>query len=270
MKGGRLILWCCAWILFQAEGSAQTVGTTSFTDAGTGLYSGSSPHGSIQWLGYPTSPFPSSYVFTLASGFTLRFTLSVTGPITVVPTQPPTYSGAAFDKAGYTGVNGNVALYGNTYTGTGTVSDTIQVTSIVLRNSSGTVVTSGWTLVLADAESTNTSEGISGTTNGSNWVLLDTIINFSPTSAPTLTGLGTSSVTITGNSAGNEDAYILGTNDPTTLTATTTVGNGDRQGIAFGILVTTPEASTWIGGLAGAALCGLILFRRLRPGVRVA
>lgn len=277
----NILLFCSLFALFglHRAANAQTVGTTSFSAGGTGAVSGSTPGTSAQWLGWgPTNlngGTAVNYTFSLANGYTLTLTISVnvtsSGGTTVTNqnTTIPTYSGARFGNVGYTGITGNVALYSTGVSNsTESVTGTIHITNIVLKNSLGQVVTTGWTFIESDVESTNLEsdgipETITGTTNGSNWRMIDSVSSGAG-STPTLSGTGSTSFTITGTGGGGAVDYLLGTTAPTSITAGYT-SSGGRQGIGFAIIVPPiPEGSTAVVAVATGALGAIEVLRKRR------
>jgi len=279
----NILSFCVLFALFKSlrTANAQTVGTTSFSTAGTGAVSGSTPGTSAQWLGWGSTNLNGGtavdYTFGLANGYTLTLTISVnvtsSGGTTVTNqnTTIPTYTGARFGNVGggYTGITGNVALYSSAVSnGTESVTGTILITNIVLKNSLGHVVTTGWTFIEADVESTNLEtdeipETITGTTNGPNWRLIDSVSSGAG-STPTLSGTGTTSFTITGTGGGGAVDYLLGTTAPTSISAGYT-SSGGRQGIGFAIIIPpVPEGSTAVVAVAIGALGAIEVLRKRR------
>lgn len=172
---------------------------------------------------------------TLKDGTTITFDIesNVASQRAFISTQPPTFGGAAFGNAGYTGILGNVVLQTSFVFAPTTA--ILNITNIVVKDSDGNVVPN-YTMVVADTESTNVAESWVFNTNGGNWNLLASLGG----SFPTLTGTGTQTATITGNSNANAGDYVLTTQSPTSLTLTTNTAStgGGRQGIAIGLAVT--------------------------------
>ena len=96
---------------------------------------------------------------SLPGGYSISFTLKVSGgPVKAVAF--PTYSGAYLGNGAYTGVAGKPALY-QTQSGTTT---TAALSNISVVDSQGNPVT-GYSFVGADAESTDTTESITWTSD---------------------------------------------------------------------------------------------------------
>ncbi|HTW19681.1 MAG TPA: hypothetical protein VME70_05635, partial [Mycobacteriales bacterium] len=229
-----------------AAAAAQSCG---FATAGTGTYAST-----ICWFdlsGYnaaqATSASGQVMTIDLPNGYTIVFTLKVSGGA-VKATTMPTYSGAYLGRLGYTNIPGDPALY-QTTSGTTT---TATLSNITMTDSSGDVQT-GYSLVGADAESSDNGESI--TWNSSN------VIN-SLTATPSgnglgnacgggFTGVGTTSVTCIGKSTGNKTgAPILASDAPSTFSQVM-VGGG-LEGVAFGVLVSEVELNkTVVNGFTG-------------------
>jgi hypothetical protein len=191
----------------------------------------------------------------LPGGYTLFFCLSISGgPIKVSPL--PTWTNGFLGNAGsvgnafYAGISGGPALYQNQQ-GTTTV---ITFNYISLVASDGSLAT-GWQVISADAESTDTGESISWTTgnpldplywlpNTPTSIVGNACGNVTPTGTvgpggAGFTGNGTDTMTCAGGSV--PSGYLkTGTAMVETLTPTmlqaTLVGTG-LQAIAFGVLV---------------------------------
>jgi uncharacterized repeat protein (TIGR01451 family) len=170
------------------------------------------------------------FTYSLPDGSTLSFTLNVTtnkASPAITPTASPSWSGSAIGHTGFIGIPGLPVLYeaqtGSTVTAT--------LSNIVVTPPPGSGATVTYDLVGADGESTNGGESLSFTTNGAAWVQLAQIAN--GTVYPTVSGLGTATVTETG-AAGTVGAYAFGSLNNPTQVSTTMVGNG-LQGSMFAI-----------------------------------
>ena len=246
-----------------ATGWAQTDGTVSYSNNGTGLLSGSTQGVSAEWLGFTSTDLTlggpgTSYSFTLAGGYDLTFTATLTGNDTASNSTVPTTGEALFGNTGYTGVTGDVAIWGNL---NGVWNDSLALTSISLTGPGDIPVTSGWKFIEADVETTGNNENITGATNGGDWTLADTLTG---ANNPTLTGVGTSSFADTGNTFGaaSYSAYLLSTTDPTQVTAGLYSDDG-QQAVGFAIVVPpVPEPSSCAMAFAGLGL--VILMQRVR------
>lgn len=164
--------------------------------------------------------------YTLPDGTTMTFNLKVTGAA-VAARPAPSWSGAAVGNTAFLGIAGSPVFY---QTAAGTTTATI--TNIVLTPPSGSTAITSYMFVAADAESSNQGESLRFQTNGGNWVELDQVGPTSGSTYPTISGVGTNSVTTTGV-AGTVGAYIFGSTTPTTLT-TTLVGGG-LQGVMLAV-----------------------------------
>ena len=236
------LLLVSGWFMPAASAATGTCG------AATGQGTGPADYPTYCWIDFTnynnalaTGTGGQAFTITLPGGSTLSFTLTVSGgglnAVTV-----PTWTGAAFGQTAFTGVPGNPALYQTT---SGTTTN-VSLSNIVLTVGSGTVP---YALVAADAESTNNGESLSFTTNGNPWTLLATM----PQGGvyPTLSGVGTATVTETGV-AGTVGAYAFATQGSPTTISSVLVGGG-LQGIAFAVkfhAVDLAITSTQSGGFA--------------------
>lgn len=167
------------------------------------------------------------FTITLAGGGTMTFTLKVTGnsPAVTAATMP-SWSGAPMGQSAFVGVPGSPVLYQATNGAT----NTITLSSIVVTVGAGQVP---YAFVAADAESTNDGESLNFVTNGNAWTLLSTMQNGSSTLYPTLSGVGTTTVSEAGV-AGTVGAYAFASEGSPTTISSTMVGSG-LQGIAFAV-----------------------------------
>lgn len=191
---------------------------------------------------------------TLNDGTTVTFDLTaanVSGASRdFVATPVPTYFGTPFGNLGYTGILGNPALYSTFAFAPGT--NGVTLSNIVVKDSLGNPVPN-YTVIVADAESTNFGESWIWNTNGGVWNLFTTLGSIN---VPILTGLGTQTATITGiNSGGSPLDYLLSTESPTQLVLDTATDNfnGGRQGVAIGFAVTSVKVCKYIGDRIDAA-----------------
>ena len=172
---------------------------------------------------------------TLPGGYTITFNLHVSGG-PVAATSFPTFTDAFLGNNGfYTGVSGRPAL-NQTTRGTTT---TATLTGITVTGPGGTPET-GYAFVGADAESTDRLESITWTAN-TPFTLLEPVGN-ACNSGSRLTGVGTKTVTcaatVTNTKTGTA---MLAAQAPSSI-AQEMVGGG-RQGVAFGVLVSTVQLS---------------------------
>ncbi|QDH32932.1 CshA/CshB family fibrillar adhesin-related protein [Porphyrobacter sp. YT40] len=178
--------------------------------------------------------------FTLPDGSVLSFNARVTGTTTAYnAVTAPSWTGAAIGNTAFMGIPGRPILY-TASAGTRTITlSNITVTPPV--GASATV----YSFVVADAESTNQSESLRMTTNGGGWQLLDAVNPISGSTFPTISGVGTGTVTI-GGQAGTVGAHILGSNSPTSVTVETQAGG--LQGVMFAVRFATIRLETRING----------------------
>ena len=168
--------------------------------------------------------------FALPDGSSLSFILHVStneGNPALAAVATPSWSGAAIGQSGFNGIPGNPVLY-ETISGS-----TVQVvlSNITVTPPAGSGATASYDIVAADGESTNQGESLSFTTTGTAWTQLAQIPY--GTGYPTVTGVGTATVTETGV-AGTVGAFAFGSfNNPTQISSTL-VGGG-LQGAMFAI-----------------------------------
>jgi len=173
--------------------------------------------------------------------FTFKFTAGADGYRVLKPTAFPTYSKAPIGNTAYTGTPGKPALYQQVDAGTGASGDlgTLTIEDLTVTGPSGQAV-DGYGIVMADAESTNRSEGLTFASDEPIEELTRaTMPDALPACGQELSGLGTTSVTCKGNTAGGlaVEEIVLYADSPTTAS----IGFLDRtanavQGVAFGVL----------------------------------
>ncbi|MEG0752909.1 MAG: CshA/CshB family fibrillar adhesin-related protein [Angelakisella sp.] len=193
---------------------------------------------------YPDPDLPPVHVSNaLPGGYTVEFdiTLSATSgfPTEFNAIYPPAYERTSFGSTGYTGINGNVALY-SIHTFTPSVDETIHLSNIVVTNSKGQQTTT-YQFVAADGETTDGIETLSFYTNNSFWSLLDNLpATNGPATSPIISGVGTPTVLETGIdiSPWTVSGPVFITNAPTGVSATLTFSDRTQQGVAFGIIIT--------------------------------
>jgi uncharacterized repeat protein (TIGR01451 family) len=218
-----------------APASAATTGATcSFANAGSGPYART-----LCWFdlsGYNATAAGSAagqgMSVALPGGYTISFTLKVSGgPVKAVAF--PTYGGAYLGNGAYTGVAGKPALY-QTQTGTTT---TAALSAITVVDSQGNPVT-GYSFVGADAESTDSGESITWTSDQ----VLNLISNIGNAcnSGALLTGVGSTTVKCSATTSSTKTGTaVLAAEHPATFSQTM-VGAG-LQAVAFGVLVSTVQ-----------------------------
>ncbi|MEG1499934.1 MAG: hypothetical protein RR400_02595 [Clostridia bacterium] len=211
----------------------------SYANAGSGPSAGG-----IGWFNFgnivltPGQTIP-ALTGTLNDGTTVTFDLSA-----------PLSSSMTFDAVGapvtghfgytdYTGVLGNVLLQNRRI---GTLDPAvINLNNIVVKDPDGNIVTNYTTLV-SDAEETNIGEQWIWTTDGTVWQQF-ALLGSSP---PTLTGIGTTTATITGNSQAFAGDYVLSTQSPKNLKFTLITAGG-LEALAVGFAVTKIQVCKNIG-----------------------
>lgn len=170
-----------------------------------------------------------TFSFTLADGssLTLALHVSTTGASPALTSVAvPSWSGAAFGNVAFLGISGKPVLY-QAKSGSKV---NVTLSHIALTPPAGTAPGS-YGLVAADGESTNGGESLSFTTNGAAWTELAAIPQGS--AYPSLSGVGTATVTETGVN-GRVGSYAFETlNNPTQISSVL-VGSG-LQGAIFGI-----------------------------------
>lgn len=181
---------------------------------------------------------------TLNDGTTITFDIAlaaISGQSRAFQGQPvPTFPGAEFGVAGYTGIAGN-ATFENDLVPLPGVS-TITISNIVVKDAGGNLIPQ-YSVILADAERTNTPEQWIWNSNGGGWNLLAQLGG----NPPSLTGLGTQTATITGTNLVASAAYVLYTQTPSQLVLTLNSPIASRQAFALGFAVTKVTIDKNIG-----------------------
>jgi uncharacterized repeat protein (TIGR01451 family) len=224
--------------------SAATAASCGFASAGTGTYAQT-----LCWFdlsGYDaaqaTSAAGQQLTVALPGGYTMNFTLNVSGSA-VRPVAYPTYSAAYLGQNGhYADVAGKPALYQSQSGPT-----TATLSNIGVTNSAGGAVT-GYALVGADAESSDDNESITWTSTAPIQSLTQSIGN---ACGGGFTGVSTTTVVCTGRSTGTKTGTaILAAQNPTTFSQRM-IGSG-RQAVAFGVLISKVQLNkSVVNGLAG-------------------
>ncbi len=164
--------------------------------------------------------------YTLPDGTVMTFTLRVSGAAAGAAVSP-SWTGAAVGNTAFLGIGGRPIFY---QTASGTT--TVTFSNIVLTPPSGSQAITSYMFVVGDGESSNGGESIQITTNGGAWQLLDLVGPVSGSTYPTVSGVNTSTATVTGV-GGTVGAHIFGSSTPTSVTATM-VGSG-LQGMMFAV-----------------------------------
>jgi prepilin-type N-terminal cleavage/methylation domain-containing protein len=158
----------------------------------------------------------------------------------VVASALPTDTNAGLGNTVYAGVGGEPALYMSPYIGT-TTTLTLSLSAFNLVNASTGQTVNSWTFLSADAETTNSGESISWTSN-----VPISVVNDAAVGAPNpdgnacpITGGGTTTVTCTGTLntetvplSGAAMVSMLGTNLNSLIVKT-----NNYQALAFGMFV---------------------------------
>ncbi|MEG0900142.1 MAG: hypothetical protein RSD67_06990 [Oscillospiraceae bacterium] len=221
----------------------------SYANAGSGPSAGG-----IGWFNFGNLTINPNTALTNLSG-TLNDGSTVTFDIKSLPTSivpftavPTPVQFSYFGSAGYTGILGNTALKTPLLPAYSSPS-TLVLSNIVVKDPNGNPVTN-FTAVVADAESTNSfpqyTEYLKFNTTGGPWNLLATL----GANPPTLAGLGSNIVTITGtNQSASQASYVLTTQSPTTLT----LDVYGREAVAIGFAVTKVSLFKNIGNRINSA-----------------
>ena len=245
---GLLLLLLCGWLL-AAPSMAATCGPATVQGSAPVDYS---TYCWLDFTGYNDTTVRSSsgqnFVFNLPGGATLSFNVKASGTALAAVTSP-SWTGSAFGHTAFNGIPGLPVLYG---TGSGT--SNLSFTNIILTV--GTATNIPFALVAADGESTNSGESLSFTTDGNPWTQLAQMANGGAV-YPTLTGLGTPTVTETGVD-GTVGSYAFATTGSPTKISTTLV-NGGLEGAIFGVkfyaadlIITKSHTGNFIAGGPGS------------------
>jgi uncharacterized repeat protein (TIGR01451 family) len=210
-------------------------------NCGPAASQGTAPQGweSYCWLDFASyndatarSASGQNFSFSLSDGSILTFNLKATSTAASAAraTIAPSWTGAAVGNSAFLNIPGTPILY--MANSGSTVNFTIS--SILITPPPGAPAVTAYAFVAADAESTDGNENIIFGTNGSGWVELDKVDPITGSQYPTSSGIGTSTFTTTGGGlTGNVGGYIIGSNSPTTVTASMT-GSG-LQGMMFAV-----------------------------------
>ncbi|CAN5237298.1 hypothetical protein BH09PSE3_BH09PSE3_13010 [soil metagenome] len=235
----KIRLWIQRWIVrliaalvFACASPALAATCAAATSAGTAPSSWQT-YCWIDFSSYVDSTARSAggqnFSITLTDGATLTFNLKATSTAAtaVNAVSSPSWSDAAVGNSAFLGIPGKPVLY--TSTNGSTV--VLTISGIKIMPPAGVTAATSYSVVVADAESTNAGESLTFTTNGGGWTVIDTVPGISGNTYPGITNTGTT-FTETGT-AGTVGGYIVGSNNPTTITARM-VANG-LQGVMFAI-----------------------------------
>ncbi|MEP6827498.1 MAG: CshA/CshB family fibrillar adhesin-related protein, partial [Aestuariivirga sp.] len=239
----KLVLLALAWTAIALANAASAATCGPATSAGTAPPSWQT----YCWIDMSTynnaTVFGGGQVFsiTLSDGSVLSFTMSGTssgGAMT--PVVAPAWSGAAVGNTAFLGIPNKPILYT-------TVGGTVNLTlsNIKVTPPNGVVSTGQYKLVVADGESTNSSESLTFTTNGGAWAVDDQVPPISGAIYPTITGAGTATFTETGV-GGTVGAYIVGSLSPSTVTVQLVAGG--LQGIMLAVQYSSVSINKVISG----------------------
>ena len=212
--------------------------------SGTGQYASA-----ICWLdlsafkaGSATTPGGQQVTEALPGGDTMTFTLTTSGVRVRAAALPTTGTSVLGSADHYGDIDGEPALYQR-----GSGESTVTLSDISIVDSGGDPV-SGYSVVTADAESTDAGESITWQSDQT----LDTLIHNAWTSGlgnscGVLTGLRTSTVTCSARDTKvRTGTPILLADNPTTLSADL-VGAG-KEAVAFGIVVSQAQINQTVQG----------------------
>lgn len=235
-RGLQRALWLALTLLVWLFVPATQAGAATCVVA-TGQGTAPNDYKNYCWLDFSTyndtlaqSAAGQSFTFNLPDGSTLSLTAKTvkqTGSANpaIVATAAPSWGGAAFGNSAFIGIPNKPILY------TAQNGSQIQVTLSAITVVPPTGGVSNFAIVVADGESTNGNEALSFTTNGAPWVQLAQIANGG--AYPTVSGVGTTTVTETGIN-GTVGAFVFGsTGNPSQVSTVLTAGG--LQGMLFGI-----------------------------------
>jgi uncharacterized repeat protein (TIGR01451 family) len=171
---------------------------------------------------------------TVPGGYTMTFNVisrsvggNPTRTLNAVPFQSPPAGNTE-----YFGVNGSPRFY--TDAGTPNAYNTLTLRNITVRDSGGALVT-GYALVGYDAEYTGTSTGMESIEWSSDVPITRATTETYPGGCPPPTGLGTTTVTCTGNGE-NGETLLLKAIGATTFSQTMfSTSGGEQEAVAFAL-----------------------------------
>jgi uncharacterized repeat protein (TIGR01451 family) len=164
-----------------------------------------------------------AFTFTLPnSAGTLSTAVKRTGTTTMSVVASPAWTGGgAFGHGAYNGITGAPSFYWLSQTGVGTAT----LSTLVMKDASGNNRT--FSMFAADGENTDQAAERIVYTSTANWSLVENVIGYtSYTGAPVvLSGVGTTVVNLTAptaNSSSYNGSVVLGTQNPTQVSAALT------------------------------------------------
>lgn len=184
-----------------------------------------------------------NFSYTLSDGAILTFNLKATSSAATAAAAiaAPSWTGSAVGNSAFLSIPNRPILY---MANTGSTV-TFSITSILITPPPGAPAVTAYAFVAADAESTDGPESIQFVTNGSSWVLLDSVPPITGSTMPTQNLAGTTFTTTGGGATGNVGGYIVGSNSPTSVSATM-VGSG-LQGVMFAVRFASIRLTKVIG-----------------------
>ncbi len=186
-----------------------------------------------------------NFAINLSDGSQISFNLRTTSSAATGATAraAPSWTGAAVGNSAFLGIPGRPILYMNNSGST----VTFNFTNIQIVPPPGVATVTTFSFVVADAESTDNSEFLEYTTNGTPWQVLDAVPPISGSQMPTNTGEGTATFrSAGGGQTGRVGAFIVGSNAPSTVSAT--MRGAGLQGIMFAVRFASISLSKQIGG----------------------
>jgi uncharacterized repeat protein (TIGR01451 family) len=206
---------------------------------------------SLWWLdftGFSTaSTSAQALTFTLPSGAgTLGLSAQISSTAMQLVAEPSWTGGGAFGHGAYNAISGTPVFYWLGQVGPATVT----LSSLSVKDASGNV--RSFVFYAADGENTNPPETITYASTA-NWRLIDTVNYYASFNgaAPTLTGVGTTSVLESGpvlNDGNYNASVVLGTSSPTQVSSTFTGNEASLYAlslppITFNIVITGGRVS---------------------------
>ncbi|MFS2037131.1 hypothetical protein ACEN8I_24110, partial [Polaromonas sp. CT11-55] len=175
-----------------------------------------------------------AFTFTLPnSAGTLTTAVKRSGTTTMTAVASPAWTGGgAFGHGAYNGITGAPSMYWLSQTGVGTAT----LSTLVMKDASGNNRT--FSMFAADGENTDQAAEKIVYTSTANWSLIENVIGYtSYTGAPVvLSGVGSTVVNLTAptaNSTSFNGSVVLGTQNPTQVSAALTGSQAALFGIAL-------------------------------------
>lgn len=185
------------------------------------------------------------FAIELSDGSEIRFNLRTTTTTSsgASARAAPSWSGAAVGNTAFLGIPGRPILYMNN----SGARVTFNFTNIQIVPPPGVANVTTFSFVVGDGESTDNSEFLEYTTNGTPWSVLDAVPPISGSQMPTNTGAGTATFrSAGGGNTGRVGAFIVGSEAPTQVSAT--MQGAGLQGIMFAVRFASISISKRIVG----------------------